>query len=719
MNCISRNRVLIIVFVLLLAIAVIPRAGNTQIPETINYQAYLTDNNTHHALDGEVDMRFSLHNALTGGNEVWFEEQLVDVENGICNVELGLINPLRPLLAFDIQYFLGVAIDKNGNGVYEPDEIMTRRPLDSVPYAFVADEVNNVADGIITEEKIADDAVTSNKIAAGAVGSAEISDGSVTSADVGFNYAGSSSKGGPANDLNCTTCVSQSELDFTPGDDGDWTISGNDMYSAVSGNVGIGMTTPIYKLIVKGDANGPAGYFYNINITSGGNTKGIYAEGNAYGTGTGEGTGGFFRGYGGSTGGIAYGISSNAWAYGSSDAYGVYSNGTRGSTTGREYALYGIGDGYFSGNLGIGTENPDNKLHVYDATSQYYDPVAIFESLSHTKISVMGPGTDKLIGYQFADPNDPAKGGFVLNEASNNLEFYTNKDGSNPRMVIANSGHVSIGSSPSTDRQLSVTESNPFNAGTLNAAINATSTNNHAIFAQSSANEDNSQHAVHAWGKNRTAIYAHTGNGTPGFNNGAALYAHNDLPAGNPAGYGVYGYSENSAGGVFETGINNGFGVVSRGRLAVSKVPVWDGSDFYDVTWNSGNGTISIEGSSRKYKQNIQAFKEDFRKILRLEARQYQMRDGYGEPEQWMFGYIAEELDEAGLNKLVIYDAEGRPDGIKYKKMGIYLNEIVKEQEQDIAKLTNKIAELTETVKKLEREMKLKGNIAMVHDDIQ
>jgi hypothetical protein len=35
--------------------------------------------------------------------------------------------------------------------------------------------------------------------------------------------------------------------------DGDWTISGNDIYSSVSGNVGIGTTNPGYKLDVNGD----------------------------------------------------------------------------------------------------------------------------------------------------------------------------------------------------------------------------------------------------------------------------------------------------------------------------------------------------------------------------------------------------------------------------------------------------------------------------------
>jgi len=40
---------------------------------------------------------------------------------------------------------------------------------------------------------------------------------------------------------------------FSGGSDGDWTVSGNDMYSAVSGNVGIGSSAPLEKLEVNGN----------------------------------------------------------------------------------------------------------------------------------------------------------------------------------------------------------------------------------------------------------------------------------------------------------------------------------------------------------------------------------------------------------------------------------------------------------------------------------
>ena len=147
-----------------------------------------------------------------------------------------------------------------------------------------------------------------------------------------------------------------------------------------------------------------------------------------------------------------------------------------------------------------------------------------------------------------------------------------------------------------------------------------------------------------------------------------------------------------------------------QGDLRIAHVPVWDGPDGHDLTWGAGsaNGVnfnpdkliVSREGSSRRYKRDIQAFDEDFSKILAVNARQYKMREGYGPPSASNYGYIAEELHDAGLNNLVIYDKKGRPDGIKYKKIVIYVNEVVKAQQKVIEELQAEVAALKRLVAK-------------------
>ena len=58
------------------------------------------------------------------------------------------------------------------------------------------------------------------------------------------------------------------------------------------------------------------------------------------------------------------------------------------------------------------------------------------------------------------------------------------------------------------------------------------------------------------------------------------------------------------------------------------------------------------------------------------------------------FGYMAEELDQLGLRKLVVYDRDGQPRSIRYKKLSVYAVEILKGQQKVIERLEEEIGEL-------------------------
>ena len=136
----------------------------------------------------------------------------------------------------------------------------------------------DIGTGAVGTSNISDDAVTSDKIAPGAVGSAQITDGAVNSAkigtnavgsskiidgsvgdiDVGFNYAGSAGKGGPASDLSCIGCVSQTELNFS--------IPGNPAHRVVVAASGGDYTSISAALAaINPDANNP----YLIDVMPG------------------------------------------------------------------------------------------------------------------------------------------------------------------------------------------------------------------------------------------------------------------------------------------------------------------------------------------------------------------------------------------------------------------------------------------------------------------
>ncbi len=123
-----------------------------------------------------------------------------------------------------------------------------------------------------------------------------------------------------------------------------------------------------------------------------------------------------------------------------------------------------------------------------------------------------------------------------------------------------------------------------------------------------------------------------------------------------------------------------GIGTTNPGsKLTIGDIGTGTGSPL--VIDSSGN--VWKDTSSRKYKMNIQPLNTDFSKILDLKPVSYDFKD----TGMHTIGYIAEDVDAAGLHDLVVYDTAGQPDGIKYDRMAMYLLEIVKEQQSSIKSL--------------------------------
>lgn len=104
--------------------------------------------------------------------------------------------------------------------------------------------------------------------------------------------------------------------------------------------------------------------------------------------------------------------------------------------------------------------------------------------------------------------------------------------------------------------------------------------------------------------------------------------------------------------------------------------------DYRNAQYNDSTGEFFWDNSSRRYKENITDLDDDFSKILDVAPKTYTRPAA---PERWELGYIAEDFDELGLAKLVDYDEEGRPDAINYEKMILYVVEILKRHEEELA----------------------------------
>lgn len=94
------------------------------------------------------------------------------------------------------------------------------------------------------------------------------------------------------------------------------------------------------------------------------------------------------------------------------------------------------------------------------------------------------------------------------------------------------------------------------------------------------------------------------------------------------------------------------------------------------------NGRLWKQSSSLRYKTNVRDLPGDPQAALELRPVAFDWRST-GESE---VGLIAEEVADV-LPELVLRDAEGRPDAVRYDKLALYLLEVVKQQQTRIALL--------------------------------
>ena len=322
---------------------------------------------------------FRMFDAQTGGNRLWSEQQTVTISLGEFSVLLGqgidavydAVTEPRPPLdtvftgggavapAGPLRYLEIVVDDGNGNFTAAADlPITPRQRITTTAYSFrarVADTVPNLAiataalaDGAVTSAKIVDNSITALKISDGSVTTAKLPDGSITTAKIADGTIGTA-------DL-APNSVTAAKLDPAIGV---WSVVGANVFRA-AGNVGIGKQ-PAVALDVAGAiaATGSitaAGALTASSITT---TGPFAATSITASNGLRIGTNSFLElGFGflkeNSAGKIGYQTFSNAL-----DIVGAGFTGTD-----RKIKLWAEGGTEINGRVGIGTSNPEDRLHV-------------------------------------------------------------------------------------------------------------------------------------------------------------------------------------------------------------------------------------------------------------------------------------------------------------------------------------------------------------------
>ncbi len=123
--------------------------------------------------------------------------------------------------------------------------------------------------------------------------------------------------------------------------------------------------------------------------------------------------------------------------------------------------------------------------------------------------------------------------------------------------------------------------------------------------------------------------------------------------------------------------------------LKLSMVPAVSGRALVIDT----EGRVGVAVSSRRYKTDVQNLQTDADAILDLQPVRFKYKDSGQED----VGLIAEQVEEH-VADLVIYDNQGRPEAVKYDRLGVYLLEVVKQLKAENNRLNDRIDQLEKSM---------------------
>ena len=140
---------------------------------------------------------------------------------------------------------------------------------------------------------------------------------------------------------------------------------------------------------------------------------------------------------------------------------------------------------------------------------------------------------------------------------------------------------------------------------------------------------------------------------------------------------------------------------ITGSSLQINSDTLLNRAGDYDLELD-GNGEVTIQTSSRRYKTNITDLDIPFKQFLNIKPKKF-IRGGKEE-----VGLIAEEMHDEGLYDFVIYK-DGLVEGIKYKRLSLILLELIKDLYQDRKPLYMELDD-DQTIKTITTDYSTKDN---------
>ena len=109
------------------------------------------------------------------------------------------------------------------------------------------------------------------------------------------------------------------------------------------------------------------------------------------------------------------------------------------------------------------------------------------------------------------------------------------------------------------------------------------------------------------------------------------------------------------------------------------------------------SGTATSNTSTLKLKKEISIYEvPNIKNLLNLQLKRYKYKNQVRHLQEslnreWMYGYIAEEVEELGFKELVGYDEKGEPASLNYGLLSTLVLELVKVQQSEISLIKEKI----------------------------
>lgn len=363
----------------ILLLGLMVRSAWAEVPPTMSYQGVLKENSIP-VPDSSYSLTFRLY-ADTTQPALWTETQSLATSGGVFSAILGSVTPLN--LPFDQQYYLGTAVGGD-------PEMTPRVKLSSAPYSIRSSSSSQWSFHPLTNAIVTTDSTS------------RVGIGTVPEAGKSLHVKGSVAMNGrlylyPEGNWPLTvTEILVSGVGSGPGSEGSpWTISrrgdiggsnedlkfvrhlnGQNMGVALqlqnsTGNVGIGTSNPQAKLDVNGEASfssGASPTLLKLGYTTASNTNDSHID--------------FFRG---TTLSTRLGVNADRHfalemenELGSGCSFNIHEGRVAINARMPQYYYYVpqhslevFGDSYVTGNVGIGTNNPQVKLDVAGVTKTH------------------------------------------------------------------------------------------------------------------------------------------------------------------------------------------------------------------------------------------------------------------------------------------------------------------------------------------------------------